>query len=89
LTVGFREDLIGGSVPDEWVGAVVQAGDERLDRGGEFADVAEGSAMDGLAFDDAEPDLDKIEPGCRRRSEMDVDARVGGEPVADLDAFGE
>ena len=61
--------------------------DELLDGGGEFADVAEGSAVDGLAFDDAEPDLDEVHPGGRGRGEMDVDARVGGEPVADLDAL--
>ena len=38
-----------------------------------------------MAFDDAEPDLDQVQPGARRRGEVDVDPRVGREPVADLD----
>jgi hypothetical protein len=58
LAVGFLEDLVGGFGPDEWVGAVVPAVDVGADRGGEVADAAEGAAVDGLAFDDAEPDLD-------------------------------
>jgi uncharacterized protein (DUF433 family) len=28
----------------------------------EVADVAEGAAVDGLAFDDSEPDLDQVQP---------------------------
>ena len=55
--------MVGCFGPDEWVGPVVPAGDELLDGCGQFADVAEGSTVDGLAFDDAEPDLDEVEPG--------------------------
>jgi hypothetical protein len=63
LTVCFLEDLVCCFGPDERVGPSVPAGDELLDGSGQFADVAEGSPVDGLAFDDAEPDLDKVEPG--------------------------
>jgi transposase, IS6 family len=49
------------------VGAVVPAGDEGADLGVEVADGAEGAAVDGLAFDEGEPDLDgsvaSVEPG--------------------------
>lgn len=43
--------------------------------------------MDGLAFDDAEPDLDEVEPGRRGGGEVHVDAWIDGEPLADFDAF--
>jgi len=55
LTVGFLEDFLGGLCPHEGMGAFVLSGDEGADGGGQFADVAEGSAVDGLALDDAEP----------------------------------
>ena len=40
--------------------AAVPASDEGADLGVEFADGAEGAAVDGLAFDDREPDLDQV-----------------------------
>jgi hypothetical protein len=65
LTVRFLEDLIGGLGPDERVGAVVvPAVDEAADLGVELLDGAERAAADGLAFDDAEPDLDQVERDC-------------------------
>src|SRR4051812_27526492 len=81
------EDLVGGLGPDERVLAVVPAGDERLDLGGQVADRGEAAAADGLAFDDAEPDLDHVQPGSGGGGEVDVDPRVRREPVADLDSF--
>ena len=57
------EDVIGGFGPHEGVAAVVPAGDEGADLGVEVFHRAEGAAVDGLAFDDAEPDLDEVEPG--------------------------
>src|SRR4051794_16304555 len=77
----------GGLGPEEWVGAVVPAVDEGADLGVEFVDGAEGAAADGLAFDDAEPDLDEVEPGRGGRGEVHVHALVGLEPAADLDAL--
>lgn len=43
--------------------------------------------MDGFAFDDAEPDLDQVEPGPGSRGEMDVDPRVRREPLPHLGVF--
>jgi hypothetical protein len=63
LTVGFLEDLVGGLGPDERLAAVVPAVDEGTDLDHQLADGGEGAAVDGLAFDDPEPDLDEIEPG--------------------------
>jgi len=52
FTVGFFEDLVvGGLGPDEGVGSVVPAGDVGADLGVEVFDGAEGSPVDGLAFD--------------------------------------
>jgi len=62
VTVRFREGLFGGLGPDEWVGSVVPAVDEGADLGVEVADGAEGASVDGLAFDDAKPDLDEVQP---------------------------
>ncbi len=64
LPVGSGEDLVGGLGPDERVGAVVLAIDERADGLVELGNGSEGAAVDGLAFDDAEPDLDGVEPAA-------------------------
>jgi hypothetical protein len=42
--------------------AVVPAVDELTDLDHEVADGAERAAVDGLAFDDSEPDLDQVQP---------------------------
>jgi hypothetical protein len=60
LTVGFLEDLIGGLGPDKRLTAVVPAVDEGPDLDHQLSDRGEGAAVDGLAFDDPEPDLDQI-----------------------------
>jgi hypothetical protein len=68
------------------VGAVdVPVVDEGADLGVELADGAEGAAADGLAFDDAEPDFDQVQPRSRGGREVHLDAGVGGQPVTDLD----
>src|SRR5262245_18162787 len=41
----------------------------------------------GLTLDDAEPDLDEVEPGRRGRGEVHAHARVGLQPASHLDAF--
>ena len=43
--------------------AVVPAVDEGADLDHEIADGWEAAAVDGLAFDDGEPDLNQIQPG--------------------------
>ena len=59
---------------------IVPAVDEGPDLDHEVADGGESAAVDGLAFDDAEPDLDQVQPGPRGRGEVHVDLGVVGEP---------
>ena len=87
MAVGFLEDFVGGFGPDEWVGAVVPAVDVGADSCGEVADAAERAAVNGLALNDAEPDLDYVHPGRRGRSEMHSDAGANG-PVKLVVRFG-
>jgi hypothetical protein len=68
--VGLGEDLFGGLGPDEGVSAVVPAVDEGADLGGEVAHGLENTSADGLAFDDAEPDLDQVHPRSVGRGEV-------------------
>src|SRR6478609_1088935 len=81
------DDLVGGLGPDERVLAVVPAGDEGTDLDHQVAHRGEAATADGLALDDAEPDLDQVQPGSGGRGEVDADPRVRCQPVADLDAF--
>jgi hypothetical protein len=50
----------------------------------EVADRAEAAAADGLAFDDADPDLDQRQPRSGGRGAVDADARVRRQPVAGM-----
>ena len=52
--------------------------------GHELADGGEGAAVDGLSFDEGEPDLDQVHPGGVGRGEVDDEPRVRLEPVADV-----
>jgi hypothetical protein len=52
------EDMFGGLGPHEGVGTVVPALDVGADLGVEVLDRAVDAAMDGLALDEGEPDLD-------------------------------
>ena len=65
--------------------SVVPAVNEGSDLGVEVFDRPERAAADGLAFDDAEPHLNQVQPGPGGRGVVDLDARVRGESVADLD----
>jgi hypothetical protein len=73
MGLGYGEDLGGGLGPDERVRSLVLAVDEVVDLGVELVHGAEDDAVEGLAFNDAEPHLDKVHPGRRGRSEVDVD----------------
>jgi hypothetical protein len=46
-------------------------------------DAVEAAAVDGLAGDQGEPAFDQVEPRGTGRSEVQMEARVGGEPVHD------
>jgi hypothetical protein len=70
------QDLVGGLGPDEVLAAVVPTVDEGPDLDHEVSDGGKRATVDGLAFDDGEPDLDQVQPGSRRRGEVHLDARV-------------
>ena len=56
---GFGEDGVGVFGPGEGLAAVVPGVDVGLDRGDQVGDGGEGAAVDGLAGEDAEEDLDQ------------------------------
>jgi len=60
------------------VAAVVVAVDEGADGGDELFDAGEAAAADGLAGDDAEEDLDHVQPGSRGGGEVQGDPGVAG-----------
>ena len=60
--------------------SVVPAVDEVLDGGGQVLDGGEAAAADGLAGDDAEEDLDHVQPGRRGRGEVRGDPGVLRQP---------
>ena len=62
FAVDLVDDLFGGLGPDERVVAVVPSRLLCPDLGHEVVDGGEAAAADGLALDDAEPDLDQVEP---------------------------
>ena len=62
MAVGFRQDLVGGLGPNKGLTAVVPSVDEGPDLDHEVSDGGKRAAVDGLAFDDTEPDLDQIQP---------------------------
>ena len=62
-------------------------GDVLLDRAGQFRDAAKHAVAQALGGDVAEESLDHVEPGRRGGSEMNMDARVPGQPLLDLRMF--
>jgi hypothetical protein len=69
------------------VAAVVPAVDEATDRGDEVFDASEAAAADGLASDDAEEDLDHVEPGSRGGLKFRVIPSVVFQPGAHRGVF--
>jgi hypothetical protein len=55
--------LVGGLGPKEWVAAVMPTVDEFADFDHQVAHRGKAATMDGLAFDDGEPDVDEVQPG--------------------------
>ena len=83
----FFEDGIGGSGPDEGTAFGVVVGDEVIDLLDQFADVFEGAAADGALGNQGEPALDLIKPTGIGGSEVQVIARVTGQPGFNLGMF--
>jgi hypothetical protein len=80
FTFEFAAEFVGGLGQDEWLGALVVAVDVGADRRLQVGDIGEGAAADGLAGDDAEEDLDHVQPRAACRCEMQCDSPVLGQP---------
>jgi hypothetical protein len=59
-----------GFGPDEWSGVLVVGFDEGIDMLAKLGDGCEGGAVQGLALQDREPDIDLVEPGGARGLEV-------------------
>jgi len=57
--------------------------DVEADVPNEGSDFREGAASDRLAGEDSKPSFDQIEPGSALGREMELDARVLGQPLLD------
>ena len=77
------EDGIGCLGPDEWLGVVIVVLNEGSDIGLELIDAAMDAALDLLVGEQREPAFDLVEPGGAGRREVEVVARVAGEPGFD------
>src|SRR6516164_8278116 len=77
------EDGIGCLGPDEGLGLVIVGLDEGGDIGPELIDAAMDAALDLLIGEQREPAFDLVEPGGAGRREVEVIARVAGEPRFD------
>jgi hypothetical protein len=76
-------DLIGGFGPTEGFGVFVPVGQEAGDGLLQARDAVEAAAANGLRGDQAEPALDQVEPRGAGRGEVQMEARVGGQPLFD------
>ena len=81
------EDGIGCLDPDEWLGVVIVGLNEGSNVGLELIDAAMGAALDLLVGEQREPAFDLVEPGGAGRREVEVVARVAGEPGFDRRRF--
>ena len=79
---GFK-DLVGGFGPYEGIRVMIVDLQVVPDRGFEFAGAAEGAAANSLVGQRPEPALDQINPGGAGGSEVHLEARPLGQPVAD------
>ncbi len=70
------QGLLGGGDPHEWLGVVVVGLKVCLDRGNELGYRAEHAAAYRLVGQVVEPTLDQVEPGARRRREVQVEAGI-------------
>jgi len=80
---GLLDDVGRFLGPHEGCGILVPVVDVKADVPDECGDVVEGAATNRLAGEDPEPGLNEIEPGSALRSEVQMDARVLLEPLAD------
>ena len=77
------ENGIGALGPDERLGIGIVGVNENGDVGLEFLDTAMDATLDLLVSEQREPAFDLIKPGGAGRGEVQVIARVAGEPGRD------
>src|SRR6185437_4380587 len=83
--VGERgQDLVGGLGPGERPGVVVPGGDPVPDVVLQGLDGGVHAAADQLVCQQAEPSFDLVHPGRAGRGEVNMEARVPGQPGPDL-----
>ena len=81
-TAAFDAALVDlGFGPDERFGIFIVGLDEGVDVLAELGDGVEGRAVQRLSFEDREPDLDLVEPGCAGWREMELHGGVTLEPA--------
>jgi MFS family permease len=80
----FGKDCVGIGSPGKRCTVGVPVGDIVPDRGDELFDRAECASAYRLASDQAEPDLDLVDPRRPDRCAMKSDVRIVGQPVAHL-----
>src|SRR5665647_981518 len=77
------EDGLDGGRPDERPGVVVVGLEELPDGGHEVGHAVKDAAAQGLFGELAKPALDEVQPGAARGGEVQMEARVLGEPGSD------
>ena len=75
---------MGGSGPDEGFGIGIVVLQVVFDGGFEVSDAAKHAAPNGILGDQAKEALDQIEPGCRGRGKVKMEARVSFQPCFDF-----
>jgi hypothetical protein len=78
------EHLVGGCGPDKRLGVLVVSREVSIDRVDQVGYRSEHAATDGFVGELAEEDLDEVQPRARGRGEVQVKARVLGQPGLDL-----
>ena len=82
-TLDALQDFVGTLRPAEWLGVAVTFCGVREEIRGELLDAAVHAPMELVLRQDREPRLDLVEPGTRRRREVQVIAWMLGEPALD------
>ena len=70
--------------PFEWHRVFIAGCGEAIDGGADFARTGGAEAAQGRPRQDAEPDLDLVEPGCVGRGVVEVDVGMAGQPAVVL-----
>ena len=77
-----------GFGPNKRLGGFIVGIDESIDVRSKLFNRCEGCAVQGLAFQDREPDFDLVEPGGPRRREVEMHVRMTLEPAVVLGLVG-